>query len=69
MDQNRIGGSAKDFAGKVEGAAGDVVADAILLGRWNRELQCIRKVEDRRVGGLPLVAWPAHDPVEASAEE
>jgi uncharacterized protein YjbJ (UPF0337 family) len=28
MDKDRIAGSAKDFAGKVEGAAGDVVADA-----------------------------------------
>ena len=30
MDKDRIAGSAKDIAGKVEGAAGDVVADARL---------------------------------------
>ena len=28
MDKDRIAGSAKDFAGKVEGTAGDVVGDA-----------------------------------------
>jgi len=28
MDNDRIAGSAKDFAGKVEGAAGDITGDA-----------------------------------------
>ena len=28
MDKDRIAGSAKDFAGKVEGAVGDIAGDA-----------------------------------------
>lgn len=28
MDKDRIAGSAKDFAGKIEGAAGDAIGDA-----------------------------------------
>ena len=28
MDKDRITGSAKDFAGRVEGAAGDIAGDA-----------------------------------------
>ncbi len=32
MDKDRIAGSAKDFAGKVEGAVGDVTGDAKTAG-------------------------------------
>ena len=36
MDKDRIAGSAKDFAGKVEGAVGDIAGDAEDPGRRPR---------------------------------
>ena len=44
MDKDRIAGSAKDFAGKVEGALGDI---AISRGAFEHRLAWLQSLHDR----------------------